>query len=346
MTSEKGIRDPMQGRVNEAMRLARTVAGDDDARFVRTVHAVINAVDDVEVRAAAEESTRRTKPRGPGARAAVETGGEQMAASIGIPADSVFSDPVFLANAQWMFRARGRIVGGVPIHEFPDCVAVGSATRWCCTGTLVAPDVVVTAGHCFKPGCNDRVFVGTDVTRPGDGRVIGVRDRATHPSYKPPRRQDDIAVLLLKERVVDVAPRPIAKTSALGKARSVRVVGYGNTDIYGSTGYGIRRMVDVPLATNDPRFGGDPKSEFVAGAPFLDRDSCSGDSGGPAYVSSNGRWLLAGATSRATASSVRTCGDGGIYTLVPAYQDWLAKFLANEAKPRRRRSSRRAQPGG
>lgn len=37
--------DPMQARVNAAQRLARVVAGDDDARFVRTVHAVLNAAD-------------------------------------------------------------------------------------------------------------------------------------------------------------------------------------------------------------------------------------------------------------------------------------------------------------
>ena len=43
-------------------------------------------------------------------------------------------------------------------------------------------------------------------------------------------------------------------------------------------------MVDVPLASNDPKYGADAETEFVAGAPFLDRDSCNGDSGGPAYV--------------------------------------------------------------
>lgn len=258
----------------------------------------------------------------------------------------MFSDPLFLSNAQWMFKARGRIVGGVPVRGFPDCVAVGTKGRWCCTGTLVAPNVVVTAGHCIEPGCCERVFVGTDVSEPGQGRVITVDDKKTHPSYKPPRKQGDIAVLLLAEAIDDVRPRLIAKASALGKARTVRVVGYGHTDAFGSTGYGIRRMVDVPLASNDPQFGSDPSSEFVAGAPFLDRDSCSGDSGGPAYVVSNGRWLLAGATSRATASSVRTCGDGGIYTLVPAYQEWLAQFLAKAAKPKARRSPRGAQPGG
>jgi secreted trypsin-like serine protease len=67
----------------------------------------------------------------------------------------------------------------------------------------------------------------------------------------------------------------------------------------------------------------DPATEFAAGAPFLDRDSCNGDSGGPAYVQVDGEWHLAGATSRATASSLRPCGDGGIYTRIDAYEEWI-----------------------
>jgi secreted trypsin-like serine protease len=106
-------------------------------------------------------------------------------------------------------------------------------------------------------------------------------------------------------------------------AGTVRLAGYGNTDVFSSGGYGIRRMVDVPLASDDPKYGADVTTEFVAGAPFLDRDSCNGDSGGPAYVHAQGGWYLVGATSRATASTVRPCGDGGIYTRVRAFDDWI-----------------------
>ncbi len=330
--------DPMQARVNAAQRLARVVAGDDDARFVRTVHAVLNAADAPELQGSGGTPGGPTPVRRTRGGAAPRPA-ESAAMPPGIPADSVFSDPVYLDNARWMLAKRKRIVGGIPATEYADCVAVGSADRWCCTGTLVAPNVVVTAGHCDRGGCGARIFVGTDVSKPNDGRVIKVADRVTNPGYKPPRKQDDLAVLVLADAVDDVPPRAIAPASALSGARSIRAVGYGTTDQYGSVGYGLRRLVDVPLATNDPRFGGDAKTEFVAGSPFLDRDSCSGDSGGPAYVSTRSGWLLAGATSRATATAIRTCGDGGIYTLVGAYEDWLAPFLKAPAtkshRPRR-----------
>jgi secreted trypsin-like serine protease len=55
----------------------------------------------------------------------------------------------------------------------------------------------------------------------------------------------------------------------------------------------------------------------------LDKDSCKGDSGGPAYIDVDGEWQLAGATSRGTCKARRICGDGGIYTRVHAYVDWI-----------------------
>lgn len=356
MATETDILDPMQDRANAAMRLAKTVAGGDEARVLQTFHAVLNAVDTVEARAEAAELGTRAAPRTAEARTALRRGigrhagvagpavrgaGPAVRQAVapaagveGIPEDSVFTDPTFLANATWMVANRRRIVGGIPVRGFPDCVAVGARSQWCCTGTLIAPNLVVTAAHCIGD-CDSRAFVGMDVERPDEGRIVKVRDRAVHPSYETRVPHGDIAVLILDETIDDVRPRKIARATALDRQRSVRVVGYGHTDVDGSTGYGTRRLVDVPLATNDPRFGGDPKTEFVAGAPFLDRDSCSGDSGGPAYVSQRGRWLLAGATSRATRSSFRTCGDGGVYTFIPAYEEWLAPFLAaSNGKPK------------
>jgi hypothetical protein len=317
----------MQETVNAASRLARSVAGDDDAAFMRTFQAVLNTAQ-TEMGEGGRQPAGRRRAAAPGRRAAAAPPQDARAAGE-IPRDSVYSDPVFLANARALLSNRRRIVGGVPDTAFADCVAVGSPTQWCCTGTLIAPNVVVTAGHCDQGGCGNRIFVGTDVDDPRHGRIVKVRVRHTNPGYRPPRDQDDIAVLVLDREVTDVEPRAIATPAALRSARSVRVVGYGYTDTSGSTGYGIRRLVDVPLASADKRFGCDPKTEFVAGAPFLDKDSCNGDSGGPAYVYQRGAWLLAGATSRATASAIRPCGDGGIYTTVNAYRDWLAPFVGS-----------------
>jgi endonuclease G len=71
-------------------------------------------------------------------------------------------------------------------------------------------------------------------------------------------------------------------------------------------------------------YGCDRGLEMVAGKSLLAKDSCSGDSGGPFYVSDgSGEWLLAGATSRATKSAMSTCGDGGVYVRLDKYREWI-----------------------
>jgi secreted trypsin-like serine protease len=321
----EGAADPMQEHVDAVERLARLIAGDDEQRFMLVFQALANQVDDFVTRSGdsgvqharsvlmrtAEPHLTRSKRR---RRAAVET--------VAPPAEGLYTDPVYLQNSRKLIKSRDRIVGGVPTSDFPDCVAVGHRNGWCCTGTLVAPNVVVTAAHCV-PSCAQRVFVGEDVAFPQDGRTIDVRQAVAHHGYRPPDPTDDIAVLILAESVDDVTPRPIASRAALGSAFAVRLAGYGNTDVFSSGGYGRRRMVDVPIAGQDPQYGADFIREFVAGAPFLDRDSCNGDSGGPAFVQAGGDWHLIGSTSRATDSAFRPCGDGGIYTQVAVYEDWV-----------------------
>lgn len=311
--------DPLQAHMDAVENLARMIAGEDEQREMVVFHALANQVAGF-VSGTGDDNYRL-------ARAMLRRGSSPLTRSVvgpgvEIAADSLYADPVYLANSRALIRDRSRIVGGVPTSDFPECIAVGSDNGWCCSGTLVAPNVVVTAAHCVEGGCAARVFIGEDVFFPDDGDVIKTHTQVVHPSYRPPKATGDIAVLIL-ESDASVRPRPIATADQLGTATFVRLAGYGNTDSSGRRGYGRRRMVDVPIAGDNPKYGSDSQSEFVAGAPFLDRDSCNGDSGGPAYVQSGGQWFLAGATSRATASSLRPCGDGGIYTRVDVYEDWV-----------------------
>src|SRR5262249_58578871 len=105
----------------------------------------------------------------------------------------------------------------------------------------------------------------------------------------------------------------MATTRVVNAAKSFRLVGYGNTDVNSSGGFGLRRMVDVPRASDKPVFGADAGLEFVAGAPFLDKDSCNGDSGGPAYALSRGEFLPSRATFRATNKTTPAFRDGCIH---------------------------------
>jgi secreted trypsin-like serine protease len=141
---------------------------------------------------------------------------------------------------------------------------------------------------------------------------------------------NDIAVLVLERDVKGVKPRAIAKEIQTDSARYVRLVGFGATNSAGTEGYGIKREVDVPMAStacgaqgDQVQYGCNGGIEFVAGKPFLNLDSCNGDSGGPAYIWYESDWLLAGVTSRPTKNSKQACGDGGVYTRVDKFETWF-----------------------
>jgi secreted trypsin-like serine protease len=312
--------------MQDAIRYAEEKAGDDDAAFVRLLN----------------ERMARTRAgsgqRAVSARTHTGTGQKRVIPLVPVNAAAksfrIFEDPRYLANARALARrTRGgfRVIGGqaVPRGEFLDCVAVGSDQQWGCTGTLIAPDVVVTAGHCASFAT--RIFIGRDVLQAG--KIVSVRKRIRHPQYHRSKHHD-LMVLLLDEKVTGVKPRRFADARLIDAATDGRVVGFGATDPTGTFGYGTKLFVDVPIASRDCRgkvegehdsvtYGCDVGLEIVAGRPLLERDSCKGDSGGPFYVLKGNSWFLAGATSRATDSAMHECGDGGVYVRMDKYRKWI-----------------------
>lgn len=250
-------------------------------------------------------------------------------------------DERFRINYRELERQAGlgtRIVGGQPTTDFRDCVAVGSATDWCCTGTLIDSAIVLTAGHCHDGDCHSRVYFGNDVSQPG--QTIAVSRAIRHPQYDASTYANDLAVLVLERAPDNVVPRARAAGEVVDRAGNMRAVGFGTTNTAGTVGYGKKRMVDLPVAapvctvSDSQTYCCHVDKEIVAGARSLDKDTCRGDSGGPLYVQVSGQWALAGVTSRATCiRGARTCGDGGNYVRVDRYAAWIDSEMQNAGRP-------------
>jgi secreted trypsin-like serine protease len=220
------------------------------------------------------------------------------------------------------------IVGGsiALSKDWPDVVGVLGRDGMC-TGTLVAPDVVLTAGHCIGI---EPIFVVThaDSLEPGTPRdLVAVKWSRAYPEWQD---RLDVGVVVL-QRMARTKPRAIA-TACLANERlasgaPVTIVGYGSISPDASDDntrlHRARVAVTDPFCEHAPgclRTAGS-KGEFAAGGRGI--DACYGDSGGPAYIETPGGYALAGVTSRALDIEGLPCGNGGIYARADKVVAWI-----------------------
>ncbi len=238
-----------------------------------------------------------------------------------------------------------RVVNGDVVQgdDWADTVGIAFGGFVGCTGTLIAPDVVLTAGHCT--GGITHAVVGTnDVYRGGDW--IRARRVVAYPRWQTTY---DVALVLLERPAQGVEPRPIAVDCVLDSwlqdGAEVAVVGFGATDYAGNRGTNLKHegytyVQDADCSQNviegfysgcNP--GARPGGEIGAGGN--DVDSCFGDSGGPLYLlTPQGDWLV-GVTSRSYAGVPYSspCRYGGIYTRPDAVLDWIEDEAGPVALP-------------
>jgi secreted trypsin-like serine protease len=200
-----------------------------------------------------------------------------------------------------------------------------------CTGSLIAPNIVLTAGHCIAPQTSYRVIDYT--TQPP--RLLTAQKVERHPQFNMQtmlahRATADVALLLLPSAVPSKQPGLLGtpRTPVAAGARFT-IAGVGVTVSGGDDGVGTIRAASL-VATGQP---GQLQLRLVDPATNNTRNglgACTGDSGAPVFEDQGDRAVIVGVVSWSTGAN-NSAGCGGLTGVTPLtlYRDWILQTMRN-----------------
>ncbi|XP_066527308.1 trypsin-3 [Hoplias malabaricus] len=183
-----------------------------------------------------------------------------------------------------------RIIGGQEVEPYSIKyqASIQYNNNHYCGGTLISPQWVVSAAHCWKPNYLIKVVLAEHDLSKKEGveQVFNVSRALVYYLFTYRTFDNDIMLLKLEQPAdlnVYVQPVLLSPDIPLQGRMSCVVSGWGVTQVYSYYLSPVLRAVDVQLIPNCQYYYYNRISENMvcAGSPLGGKDSCQGDSGGP-----------------------------------------------------------------
>ena len=241
------------------------------------------------------------------------------------------------------------VIGGTAsaIGDLPFAAAVfvdlSATTFAACSGSVIAPNLVLTAAHCVLNDAGQPLTPEYFQVRTGSpsyfsgGAVSFVSAVHVYPYLSLSALAGDAALLTL---VTPTAAPPVrlATTADAGlyaAGQPAVIAGWGRTDpvlpgISPTLQQGtVGVLSNAACKQADPLFV--PAFDLCAAAAGFHPAVCNGDSGGPLLTGSPGSFVQIGITSYGAAATCATTPD--YFTRVSTVQTWIASVIAGTAAP-------------
>jgi secreted trypsin-like serine protease len=209
------------------------------------------------------------------------------------------------------------IFGGTTDTAHPAVgLVLDTTSQTLCSGVLLAPTVVLTAGHCLVGNPNAGDYIVSFATTPGSlADFVSVAELHVHPDFSASTTiVHDLGVLILTDpasetplRWLDVDPGGVYQVGAM-----VDSVGYGATSL--GVGDGTRRSAAIDIDQLDAATFQHDQTDG--------KGPCEGDDGGPALAPVSNRTTVIGTASYGD----QACATNSVFMRTDAESAFITTF--------------------